>query len=135
LTAQTDALTDQLRDHKAKMAEYNLSEGEAFVFGGDRHVTHERLNRAFRKAIRDASIECEPGKRLSPHSLRHTFGSLLIADDEPLVNLSRWLGHKKVNTTERWYVHQIESLDDLAAERMRERERSRNTVSHGTVSF
>ena len=40
---------------------------------------------------------------------------------EPLVNVSRWLGHRKISTTERWYVHQIESADDLAAERMRER--------------
>lgn len=33
----TDALTDRLRDHKARMAEYTLSEASAFVFGGDRH--------------------------------------------------------------------------------------------------
>jgi integrase len=125
----TDALAHKLRDLKARMAEYNLSEADAFVFGGEKHVTHERLDRVFRRAVRNAGIERDPGKRLSPHSLRHTFGSLLIADGEPLVNVSRWLGHRKISTTERWYVHQIESADDLAAERMRERVRLASSVA------
>lgn len=68
-------------------------------------------------------------KRLSLHSLRHGYVSLLLARGEQLVNVSRWLGHRKLSTTERVYVHQIESLDDLAAENMRERERLAGSVA------
>jgi integrase len=128
----THALTDKLRDHKARMAEYNLSEDDSFVFGGDRHVTHERLARAFGTAVKNAGIERDPDRRLSPHSLRHAYGSLLIADGVALVHVSRWLGHRKISTTEKWYVHQIESIDDLAAERMRERARLASTVASTT---
>ena len=125
----TDALTDKLRDHKARMAEYTLSEAGAFLFGGDRHVTRGRLDRAFKIALKAAKIEHDAEKRLSLHSLRHGYGSLLIAGGEQVVNVSRWLGHRKISTTEKWYVHQIESLDDLAAERMRERERLASSMA------
>jgi integrase len=125
----TDSLTEKLRDHKARMAEYTLNEASAFVFGEDRHVSNGRLDRAFKVAMRDAQIERDPDKRLSLHSLRHGYGSLLLAGGEQLVNVSRWLGHRKLSTTERVYVHQIESLDDIAAERMRERERLASSVA------
>jgi hypothetical protein len=66
-----------------------------------------------------------PDRRLSPHSLRHGYGSLFLARGEQVSNVSAWLGHRKISTTERWYAHQIESMLDVAAERMRQRERER----------
>jgi site-specific recombinase XerD len=50
---------------------------------------------------------------------------LLLARGEQVSTVSAWLGHRKISTTELWYEHQIESLLDVAAERMRERERER----------
>jgi hypothetical protein len=35
------------------------------------------------------------------------------------------LGHKRVSTTEKWYVHQLEAEDELEAERMRQDEVNR----------
>jgi integrase len=123
----TDALTGRLLDYRARRAEYDLSGPGDFLFGDGRHVKHDVFDQAFRKGVNDAGIDRHPAKRLSPHSLRHGYGSLLLAHGEQLSNVSAWLGHRKISTTEKWYAHQIESLLDVAAERMRERERERLT--------
>ena len=46
---------------------------------------------------------------VSIHSLRHTYASLMIADDVPLVEISSQLGHARVSTTEDIYGHVIAS--------------------------
>jgi integrase len=96
-----------------------------WVFGNGRHVKHDALDAAFRKAVKAAGIEREDGKRLSLHSLRHGYGSLLLANGVGLAEVSAWLGHRKISTTERWYAKKIDTVLDLAAERMRELERQR----------
>jgi integrase len=122
----TDALTDKLRDLHAARAEHDLARPDAFVFGrAGRHVPNGDLYAAFNAAVDAAGIERDPDRRLSPHALRHSWGSRLLASGEQLSNVSAWLGHRRINTTERWYAHQIESHLDLAAERMRERARER----------
>jgi site-specific recombinase XerD len=71
--------------------------------------------------VKAAGIEREPGKRLTPHVLRHSFGSNLLNMGEELVDVSRWLGHKQLSTTQRIYFHEVQSLSKAAADRMRER--------------
>src|SRR5581483_5120795 len=50
------------------------------------------------------------GKRLkpevyvTPHVLRKTFGTILLARDVPIERISAWLGHKDISTTQRWYA-------------------------------
>ena len=46
---------------------------------------------------------------VSIHSLRHTYASLMIADDVPLVEVSSQLGHARTSTTENIYGHVIAS--------------------------
>jgi integrase len=53
------------------------------------------------------------------------YGSLLLANGVGLAEVSAWLGHRKISTTERRYAKQIETVLDRAAERMRELERQR----------
>lgn len=43
--------------------------------------------------------------RLSPHKLRHTCASLLVAQGHPLPAISEHLGHAKISTTTDFYVH------------------------------
>lgn len=47
--------------------------------------------------------------QVSIHSLRHTFASLMIADDVPIVEISSQLGHAKASTTTNIYGHVIAS--------------------------
>ena len=39
------------------------------------------------------------------HDLRHTFASILINNDVPLINVSNFLGHSTISTTANIYGH------------------------------
>ena len=44
-------------------------------------------------------------KKIRFHDLRHTFASLLINQDVPLINVSNFLGHSDLSTTANIYAH------------------------------
>lgn len=54
--------------------------------------------------------------KVSIHSLRHTYASLMIAEGTPLVVVSKRLGHAQVSTTANIYAHVIASADEKAAQ-------------------
>lgn len=51
----------------------------------------------------------------SPHSLRHTNASLLIANGVNISTVSKRLGHSNISTTAKIYTHAIQSADEKAA--------------------
>jgi integrase len=57
-------------------------------------------------------------KRLTPHGLRHTFASLLLADGRPVTEVSHLLGHRNAHVTITVYAHFIRqettAIQDLA---------------------
>lgn len=59
-------------------------------------------------AVKGACID-DHGKRLTPHSLRHGYGSMLIAAGRDVVRVSRRMGHASVAITLRVYSHEFES--------------------------
>jgi integrase len=75
-----------------------------------RHVGH-----GFRDAVKRAGLQT-PG-RLSLHSLRHGFASLLIAEGLNVVFVSRQLGHANPTITLGVYAHLFERADHAAAAR------------------
>ena len=50
------------------------------------------------------------------HSLRHTYASLMIADNTPLVVVAHSLGHAQVSTTSNIYAHVIADAEAKATE-------------------
>ena len=54
--------------------------------------------------------------KVTVHSLRHTYASLMIADGVPLVVVSRQLGHAQTSTTANIYAHAIASAQAKAAQ-------------------
>lgn len=50
----------------------------------------------------------------SPHSLRHTHASLLIAGGVNIPTVSKRLGHSSITTTTKVYTHAIQSADEIA---------------------
>ena len=67
------------------------------------------------RAIEAAKLE----KRLTPHGLRHTFASLLLADGKPAPEVAAYLGHKDCGVTLKVYAHfvreETRAIHDLAA--------------------
>jgi integrase len=53
------------------------------------------------RAIKKAQLE----KRLTPHGLRHTFASLLLADGIPAPEVGSYLGHRDCGVTLKVYAH------------------------------
>lgn len=45
-------------------------------------------------------------KRITPHKLRHTVASIMIDNQIPIYNVSKFLGHSSIQTTERVYIHE-----------------------------
>lgn len=52
----------------------------------------------------------------TPHSLRHTHATLLIAEGVSIPTVSRRLGHSSINTTSKIYIHAIQSADEIASD-------------------
>lgn len=44
-------------------------------------------------------------RKIRFHDLRHTFASILINNDVPLINVSNFLGHSDISTTANIYAH------------------------------
>jgi integrase len=85
-------------------------------------LVNELGNPLSRKAVSkllDAAIEKAQVKRLTPHGLRHTFASLLIADGVPVSEVSHYLGHKNPAVTLAVYTHFVKqetgAMHNLAA--------------------
>ena len=54
--------------------------------------------------------------KVTIHSLRHTFASLMIANGTPLIVVSKRLGHAKPSTTSNIYAHAIRKAEEKALE-------------------
>jgi integrase len=50
----------------------------------------------------------------SPHSLRHVFASVALSSGVPITDVSRWLGHRNIQTTFAIYGHLVPSAWDAA---------------------
>jgi integrase len=113
-------LVEELGDLRARQQEMGVYTPEGWVFQSARgkHVSHSFLEREFKASIDRAGIERLPEHKLSPHSLRHGFGSMMLHLGEPVRMVATWLGHSKVSTTERWYSHELDAMQNEAATRM-----------------
>ena len=90
---------------------------EEFVFTDSlgRGRDYRDVGEGFRHAVKAAALT-GPG-RLTLHSLRHTFTSLLIAKGLNVVFVSRQLGHASPTTTLGVYAHLFEQAEHAAAAR------------------
>ena len=54
--------------------------------------------------INDAALEAKINKKISPHSLRHSFATHLIENGADIISIQKMMGHENVVTTEK-YLH------------------------------
>jgi integrase len=113
-----------LRALKAERAADALREGRAvaeYVFTTTlgTHFDESRFRKAFYQIVAAAGLP----DQFSPHSLRHSFASLLLQAGEPLVYVQRQLGHADPGFTARIYgkwlptdnAQAVARLDRIAA--------------------
>ena len=67
-------------------------------FGG--LIRPNRVTQRFADLIRQCGL-----RKIRFHDLRHTFASILIGQDVPLINVSNFLGHSDLSTTANIYAH------------------------------
>lgn len=112
-------LVDTLRSHRARQAEQRLAFGAGW---GGHWAAHDlvftnsvgapmdpdRVNRQMQELTAEAGLG-----RWTPHELRHSAASLLLAQGVPLKTVSETLGHSSIRVTADVYGH---LLDDARAE-------------------
>lgn len=82
--------------------------GPVFLDGEGKPITPERAWERFKAAVRRSGITDPEG--VSFHDLRHTCGTTLMEEGVPPHAVKEWLGHSRLETTEK-YAHA--TLDDL----------------------
>ena len=89
-----------------------------FVFANTqgRSLDYRDVGEAFRATLKRAGISA-PGEKLTLHSLRHGFASLLISHGLNVVFVSRQLGHANPNITLGTYAHLYARADHAATAR------------------
>lgn len=128
-----DVLIELLKEHKAKQEENKLKYGTAYkatetvrvrmkkgqddpLTSGDfvhrmddgTLLSSDSMKSWTRNFKKDLNIE------FKYHNLRHTHASILAALNFPLFKLMDRLGHKKVETTRRYYLGKNETADRIA---------------------
>ena len=97
----------------AKKLLYNYIKCERKNIGNDKqYVDIVFLNNRGRKLTRvmvyniinDAALEAKINKKISPHTLRHSFATHLIENGADIISIQKMLGHENIVTTEK-YLH------------------------------
>ncbi|MBX6724259.1 MAG: site-specific integrase [Dactylosporangium sp.] len=140
IDAETVAL---LREHwreqmarRERMRDGWHEEGVVFDRGDGTPLRARTVERVMDRIVRRAGLP-----RLTPHGLRHTHSSLLLADRRPMHYVQRRLGHASIMTTMRLYAHVIPQTDEEDAatferglRRARQQAGQRQDVAGGGVT-
>lgn len=106
-----------LREYKAWQDEQRERVGDAWEDKDGRVFTTDLGAPVFPDSVTawfSAFVERSGLPKVTVHSLRHTYASLMIADGVPLVVVSRQLGHAQASTTANIYAHAIASAQAKA---------------------
>lgn len=93
---------------------YANDEDLFFCMPNGKHINHA----AYEKYIRETSQKAL-GRRITPHTLRHTHASLLLENGVDIYTISRRLGHENSKVTREIYLHVTEKLQEKDNEQIR----------------
>jgi integrase len=101
---------EALREHRSQQAAARLKAGSlwqdhglVFASAVGTPLDAHNVRRSFRAITKAAGL----GQEWTPRELRHTFVSLLSANDVNLEDIARLVGHSGTSVTERVYRHEI----------------------------
>ena len=83
----------------------NLSQDKQFIDIVFLNNRGKKLTRVMvYNIINDAALEAKINKKISPHTLRHSFATHLIENGADIISIQKMMGHENVVTTEK-YLH------------------------------
>lgn len=68
------------------------------------------VNQRLNSCLKEIAAICGINKKLTTHTARHTFATLLVAHHAALKNVAKLMGHASTRMTERYAQPQVESL-------------------------
>lgn len=101
---------DDFRDIPVPQYVLDNEPGVFEILNGVPHVSHRTYRDRFNKARDAAGLP----KSFTPHTLRHTFASVALAGGVPITDVSKWLGHRNIQTTFGIYGHLVPASWDRA---------------------
>ena len=114
VVAVPDPLWTLIRaDRERRGQGMELDERDASPLVADRRgtpYTRQGLLKLVRRVTKRAGLR----KRVSPHWLRHSYGTLAALADVPVYQLQQDMGHSRLETSQR-YVHWAKGLKDAGA--------------------
>ena len=117
-----DQVYEMLVEIKAKQELYKKMFKSSYSREYDDYVCVNQLGELMKPSYvteHFAAIIQELGlRKIRFHDLRHTFASVLINNDVPLINVSRFLGHSDISTTANIYAHLDKSNKQSSADIM-----------------
>jgi integrase len=98
-----------IKNDIAKYLKANLCESTKFIIGDTHYITQagfrSRYNKFFARLNKKlVNLGAEPIVKKSPHSMRHTYGTLLQKHGMPIAIVSELLGHHSTDVTDK-YTH------------------------------
>lgn len=93
----------------SKATQWSKEWGWQYFFPADRLLTHPDSGALYRRhigeqavqrAIRHAAWQANMGRKVSPHTLRHSFGLHLMQDGKSIETVQRLMGHQSQNSTQ-----------------------------------
>jgi integrase/recombinase XerD len=95
-----EALTEYLNEMRPRLTQSAPDASWVFVSRGGRALTREMLWVLVKKYVQRAGLNA----RVSPHTLRHSFATHLLAGGADLRTVQELLGHANIRTTQH-YTH------------------------------
>lgn len=126
-----EKLRKDLSDLWQSMIEIKLVDGKTQLVPNDRLFIKDDSTPMNPDSVTDWTSKFVKRNNLphfTPHSLRHTHATLLIADGVSITAVSHRLGHSSVTTTSKIYVHAIQSADEIASKAIE------GKLNHHTIS-
>lgn len=93
-------ISPELSDY---IVQFNQSQ-EQYIMGSDTPLSPSTFDTRYKKFMKniEADLNIEP---LSPHELRHTYGTLLRESGVDIYTIQKVMGHSDINITSNIYVH------------------------------